>query len=116
MNKNRDKLVSNDLQFAFKPEHSTTQCTWVAREVISYYTSHGSEVFGCLLDCSKAFDKIRHDVLFQKLYDKGLPPLIICIIMNMYMNSSAHLKWNYCMSETFSISNGVRQGLSLIHI
>ncbi len=110
LNVNRNKLLVSGLQFAYKPEHSTTQCTWLAKEVISYYKSKGSDVYACLLDCSKAFDKIRHDVLFKKLYDKGLPPLTVRIIMNMYMKGSAQVKWDGCTSTSFNVTNGVKQG------
>jgi len=110
LNKHKDKLLSSGLQFAYKSEHSTTQCTWVAKEVVSYYNNRGSDVHACVLDCSKAFDKIRHDVLFKKLYDKGLPPITVRIIMNMYLNGSAQVKWDGCTSMSFDVSNGVKQG------
>ena len=35
INKHRDKLFTNDNQFAFKPEHSTNMCTTVLEEVAS---------------------------------------------------------------------------------
>ena len=110
LNQNRDKLLVSGLQFAYKPEHSTTQCTWAAKEVVSYYNNNGSNVHACVLDCSKAFDKIRHDILFKKLYDKGLPPILVRIIMQMYLNSSAQVKWDGSISTTFNMSNGVKQG------
>ncbi len=47
---NRDKLLVNGLQFAYKPEHSTAQCTWAAKEVISYYNNKDSSVYACVLD------------------------------------------------------------------
>ncbi len=40
----------------------------MTREVISYYNNNGSDVYACLLDCSKAFDRVRHDKLLQNLY------------------------------------------------
>ncbi len=46
-----------------------------------------------LLDCSKAFDKVKHDVLLKKLYDKGRSPLTVRIIMNMYLHGSAQVRW-----------------------
>ncbi len=110
LNTNRDKLLVSGLQFAYKPEHSMTRCTLAAKEVISYYNNKGSSVYACVLDCSKAFDKIRHDVLFTKLYDKGLPPIIVRVIMQMYLNSSAQVKWDGSTSITFNMSNGVKQG------
>ncbi len=43
--------------------------------------------YACLLDCSKAFDHVRHDMLLQKLMSTGLPPMIIRSLMYMYSNS-----------------------------
>ena len=62
-------LCSSDFQYAYKKHFSTTQCTWVANEVINHYKSNDSDVYACFLDCSKAFDKVRYDVLFPKLMD-----------------------------------------------
>ncbi len=44
-----------------------TQFTWAAKEVISYYNSKGSSIYACVLDCSKAFDKIKHDGVIHKV-------------------------------------------------
>ncbi len=110
LNGNRDKLLVSGLQFAYKPEHSTSQCTWLAKEVISHYKNRGSDVYACLLDCSKAFDKVKHDVLFKMLCDKGLSPLIIRIIMKMYLSGSAQVRWDGCTSTMFNVTNGVKQG------
>ncbi len=63
-----------------------------------------------VLDCSKAFDKIKHDVLFKKLYDKGLSTLTVRIIMNMYLHGSAQVRWHSTTSHSFNVINGVKQG------
>ncbi len=34
-----DSLISNNLQFSYKAGMSTTQCTWAAHEIISYYNN-----------------------------------------------------------------------------
>ncbi len=86
-------LTSGDLQFAYKADTSTTQCTWAARDVITYYYNNGSDVYSCLLDCSKAFDRIRHYKLLQKLISTGLPPVITRSLMNMYVNSQIRVRW-----------------------
>ncbi len=100
------KLCAGELQFAYKANASTTQCTWMAREVISYYTQNKSDVYSCLLDCSKAFDRIRHD----KLMTVGLPIVIIRCLMFMYIHSKICVKWKEDISEPFGASNGVKQG------
>jgi len=37
-------LKSSDLDFGFKPKHSTTQCTFVLNEIIDYYIRQYSSV------------------------------------------------------------------------
>ncbi len=49
LNMHSDSLISNNLQFAYKAGTSTTQCTWAAHEVISYYNNKGSDVYCCLM-------------------------------------------------------------------
>ncbi len=100
-------LVSN-LQFAYKAEHSTSQCTWLVKEVITYFKNNGSNVCVCLLGCSKAFDKIKPDVLFKKLYDKDLSPLTISIIMNMYLYGSVQVRWDSTTSHSFKLNSHFR--------
>ena len=44
LNKLADKLVTSDLQFGFKKGHSTSMCTQLLKETVSYYTSNDSSV------------------------------------------------------------------------
>ncbi len=60
-------LYTSDLQFGFKAGHSTTLCTAMYIETVDYYLRKKSDVFSCLLDASKAFDKVHYDKLFKLL-------------------------------------------------
>ena len=113
LNIHSQSLKSSDWQFAYKAHSSTTQCTWVAREIVSYYNNNGSPVYACLLDCSKAFDKIRYDTLFNKLLSRGLSPIIVRALFHVYQNSTSQVRWNNALSDSFDVSNGVRQGAIL---
>jgi hypothetical protein len=113
LKKHGQSLGSSDHQFAYKKDFSTTQCTWVAREVISYYKQRGSQVYACLLDCSKAFDKIRFDKLFPKLLQSGVSPTVVRLLFHSYLNSQVRIKWNTTTSQPFNVLNGVRQGAVL---
>ncbi len=57
----------------------------------------------------KSFDKIKHDVLFKKLYDKGLSPLTVIIIMNTYLHGSAQVRWDRTTSPSFNVTNRLKQ-------
>ena len=59
------------MQFGYKPNHSTTSCTTVLKEIIKYYLRGNSNVYCCLLDASKALDKIHFGKLFKTLISKN---------------------------------------------
>ena len=68
-------------------------------------------VYSCLVDACKAFDKIHFEKLFSLLLEKKIPSLFIRILLNMYENQVISTEWNGVMSSSaFKVSNGVRQG------
>ena len=105
-----DKLASDNLQFGFKKETSTTQCSWLIMEVASSYLRQGTPVIVSLLDCSKAFDMCRFSTLFQKLLDRDFPPLVIRLLIFVYEEQEGCAVWDGVRSESFRITNGTRQG------
>ena len=105
----KDKLITTSYQFAYKEGYSTSLCSFLVAETIQYYKSHGSDVFMLSLDASKAFDRVKYSKLFKLLMERSICPLIIRYLVNIYMISSATVKWNKCESESFAICNGVKQ-------
>ena len=71
---------------------------------------NGSDVFTCCMDMTKAFDLVKHSLLFNKLLDAGLPLIFLRLLMFVYMKQYANVKWNNEYSAMFSLANGVRQG------
>ena len=65
-----DNLKVDELQFGFQQKTSTSMCTWLAVETIEHFTRNGSDVFVCVMDMTKSFDKVQHSKLFWKLVDK----------------------------------------------
>ena len=78
--------------------------------MIDNYNSNGSNVYSCLLDASKAFDKIHYRKLFSVLLRKDVPFCIIRILLDAYTKQQARVLWNTFTSDYFTISNGVKQG------
>lgn len=106
----RDILASSDLQFGFKPKHSTTQCTFVVNETIQYYLNNGGNVYALLLDASKAFDKVNYVKLFRLLINRGLCPLLCRLLLVTYTSQIITVNWHGTVSQEFTTANGVKQG------
>src|ERR1044072_7780183 len=105
-----DFLYTDDHQFGFKPKVGCSEAIYTVRHVVDYFVQNDSTVNLCLIDISKAFDKLNHSVLFLKLMKRGVPAIFIKILKNWYDNVSVCVRWNATTSLSFRVTAGVRQG------
>ena len=74
-------LTSSDLQFWFKKGVGCRDAIYALQSVVDFYMEHLSTVNLCLLDMSKAFDKVNNYGLYIKLMKRNMPPIFL-----MYFN------------------------------
>ena len=74
-------LLTKSNQFGFKRNHGTDQCIFAFKDIIDMYTARNSRVSVCFLDASKAFDRINHSTLFNKLIKRGICGYLLRIII-----------------------------------
>ena len=72
--------------------------------------SNGSKVGVAILDLSKAFDSLNHDLLLAKLEANGLDNNSVSFMRSYLKNSRQRSKINIFFSERAKISTGVPQG------
>ena len=77
-------LNLDSLQFSCQKHCDTNMCTWLVVESISYFLRNGSEVFATFMDMKKAFDMVKHSLLFRKLIERNLPPIFTRLLIVMY--------------------------------
>ena len=77
-------LKCKDFKFRFQELSSTSLCSWVVYKTIDQYIRNVIIMYGCLLDCTKAFDTIKHSLLFQKLLEANVPPIVVRLLINIY--------------------------------
>lgn len=110
LEKYEDELSTSGLQFAYKHGHSTVMCTSILKEVVMHYNSNGSDVYACLLDASKAFDRVNHGKLFELLLNRNLPGVVLRLLFDLYSRQYVYTQWNGELSQPISMLNGVKQG------
>ena len=88
-------------QFGFKPKHGTEMCVFVLKELISYYVKHGSGMFVAYLDASKAFDRVNHATMFNKMLVRGVPKFIVKLLSHWYCNQQLFARWGAVCSNVF---------------
>ena len=82
------------------------------QEVLQQFLRAGSKPIAVVLDCSKAFDLAKFNILFERLLtDRRVPAIVVRILAFSYQEQLAWVRWGRrCTSSVFGISNRTRQG------
>ena len=72
--------------------------------------SKNEEVDVIYTDFEKAFDKVDHGILIDKLYSLGIRGKILKLIYNYLTNRTQCVKIKDCLSQSFYVTSGVPQG------
>ena len=64
-----------------------------------------NELFIITLDAQKAFDKVNHELLFNKLYHDGIQGDLWILLRNMYKNLNVKVKWNNGISQNVEVNS-----------
>ena len=91
-----EHLVTDELQFGFKKATGCQcpQAVFTLQYVVEYFNVRGSSVFATALDITKAFDTVKHSLLFRFLIHAGVPTWIVSLIVNWYSKLSVAVRWN----------------------
>jgi hypothetical protein len=103
-------LCTSDLQFGFKKGIGCAQAINLMQDVTSFFNKRGSTVFLTALDASKAFDRLSHCTMFEKLVGRNTPTCLTRCLLDWYSKLISHVRWNNCLSDQFHVLAGVRQG------
>ena len=87
----------------------TVICVFALTQYLTDYNNNNTNIFVEFLDASKAFDKINHNILFQRLKDNNIALYIINFLNYWYRNQRIYIKWCNNSSDSFPVSRGVRQ-------
>ena len=99
LSQEQNALATSHLQFGFKPNVSTTHCTYVMMETISYYNANGSNVYALMLDASTAFDRVNYCKLFRVLFRVRLPLVTESNRVQYFLLFSSPYTWMDCLNS-----------------
>ena len=89
-----DQLHSDTVQFGFKRGCGTSSATWLAQEVLQQFLRAGTKPIAVVLDCSKAFDLAKFNILFERLLtDRQVPAIVVRALAFSYQEQLAWVHW-----------------------
>ena len=86
---------------------------FVLSSLMSLYLAQKKKLFVTFIDYEKAFDKVDHGLLWQKLGQAHVTGKVLRIIQNLYQKTKACVRVNGEISDIFDSNIGVRQGDNL---
>ena len=86
---------------------------FLASEVIIQSCEDNQEVLLLTLDAEKAFDKLNHEILFNKMYHYGIDGDMWILLRNMYREMSIQIKWDNHVSDKIFVNQEIHQGAKL---
>ena len=99
-------------QFAFHPTGSTTAAIVHTLHHVTSMLEDNSYVRCILVDFSKAFDTINHQILFSKLQKLSLQPAIFSWLVNFLTGQTQAVCLNGNVSDFLDINQSIIQGLA----
>eukprot|EP00117_Sycon_ciliatum_P042295 scpid95546/ scgid4445/ Probable RNA-directed DNA polymerase from transposon X-element; Reverse transcriptase len=109
-------------QYAFRARHSTEQALVVLTDGLLAAKDQKLHTGACFLDMSKAFDKVRHHVLIQDLFEVGVTGRALSWIASylsirqQYVRFGTLLKWHEVVHMWCSTVQGLLLGPLLFSV
>jgi len=100
-------------QYGFTADKGTRNAIFVLRMMTERAIEMRKDVFVCYIDYAKAFDRVRHEQLFEILEPLDLDGQDLTVIKNLYWDQQAAVRLNGIVTEYIEIQQGVRQGCVL---
>ncbi|XP_075723812.1 uncharacterized protein LOC142765891 [Rhipicephalus microplus] len=85
----------------------------VTRDVFEYMSTKSLSGAFISLDQAKAFNRVKHQYMFEVLHQFGLPASFVDVIVTLYSNLSGRVMVNRDLTPTFEYAQGIRQGCPL---
>lgn len=108
-----DRNIIPNIQYGFRPNHSTEQQALRLTEIIFDTLTTKRCSSALFLDISKAFDKVWHNLLLQKMINYRINNTLIKLTHSFLKNRTFSIKSIINTSTIRSINAGVPQGAVL---
>jgi len=105
-----EKLTSTHLQFGFKANSSCSHAIFYTSDVSKAFLQFRQHSYLCVLDISKAFDRVDVYGLLNALMTRRFPKTFVCIMFNWLQKFVGAVRWGNCLSMILPIIADVRQG------
>ncbi len=103
-----DTLIPN--QFGFQKGKSISDCIFMLHSIITKVLSEKEKLYCVFVDYQQFFDRIDHNMLWQKLLTENVSGHFVNALKAMYNCVKSCVRYKNSLSAFFDCSIGVKQG------
>jgi hypothetical protein len=104
-----DSYMSEE-QAGFRKDRNTVQQILILRLLAEKAKRSGKKIYNCFIDFQKAFDTIKHKIIWMVLKSYGVDNKVVTLLQQIYGKSRSAVRIGTDLGEWFQSSVGTRQG------
>ena len=104
-----DPYLSEE-QAGFRKDRSTVHQILTLRLLAEKAKRQGKKIYNCFIDFQKAFDTIKHEVIWATLKSYGVETKMVTLLQKIYEKAQAAVRVGKENGEWFGTDVGTRQG------
>jgi hypothetical protein len=106
----KNEITTDSKQMGFKSNNSCAHAIMVLKQTMNVARKFGHRLYIAAIDAAKAFDKVNREILWIKMIEIGVSPIIVLAVLNYYAKSMMLVNLEDTLSKPFKTTLGVRQG------
>lgn len=83
----KNEVKTDKKQFGFKSNHSCAHAILILKQTMNAAKKLSHRLYIAAIDAAKAFDKVNMDILWCKMIDIGVSPILVISTMSYYEKS-----------------------------
>ena len=115
--KSKVEETTDDAQFGFRRRKSTRNAIFVLRMIMERAIEKQKDLYMCFVDFEKAFDRVRHELLIDRLNRVGADEADVRLLTNLYWEQKdggrvwrAGGRWRVGRGRLYCTGGGVKGG------
>jgi len=105
--------IIGDHECGFQHRRSTTDNIFCIRQILEKKWGYNEAVHQLFIDCKKAYDSVRREVLYNILIEFGISMKLVRLIKMCLTEIYSRVRVGKNLSDIFPIRNGLKQGDAL---